>query len=174
MNKERLVTLTLIILAAATARLLPHPHNVAPIAAIALFAGAHFERKWQAFVLPLLAMLVSDAIIGFYDAMWVTYLAFATVVCLGFLLRKNKSFLAVAGATVSGSVLFFLVSNFALWMHHNLYPHTLDGIMESYTMALPFFRNTLIGDLFYSGLLFGGFALAERKFTPLRSNRVSA
>ena len=173
MNKERLVTLTLIILAAATSRILPHPDNVAPIAAIALFAGAHFERKWQAFALPIAAMLASDSIIGFYDAMWVTYIGFAAVVCIGFLLRQNKSFLRVLGATIGGSVAFFLISNFALWAHHDLYPHTLEGVMESYAMALPFFRNSLIGDLFYTGLLFGGFALAERKFTPLRSSRVS-
>jgi hypothetical protein len=169
MNKDRLITLSLIILAAAASRLLPHPENVAPIAAIALFAGAKFETKGLAFAVPALAMLVSDVFIGFYSGMWVTYMAFAAIVCLGFLLRSSKGFAATAAATIAGSVLFFLITNFALWSSHGLYPQTLDGIMQSYTAALPFFRNSLLGDAFYSALLFGGFALAERRFLRLQT-----
>jgi len=168
MNKERLFTLTLIILAAAASRLLPHPDNVTPIAAIALFAGAHFERKWLAFFVPLSAMLLSNAIIGFYDQMYVTYIAFALIVCIGFVLRGKRTFLPVVLATLAGSVSFFLITNCALWIHNDLYPKTIDGIITGYVMAIPFFKNTLIGDLFYSGLLFGGFALAERRFTRLQ------
>lgn len=172
MNKERVITLTLIILAAAASRILPHPVNVTPIAAIALFAGAHFTSKLLAFIVPIVAMIISDAIIGFYPQLWVTYIAFAGVVAVGFWLRNRKNITNVAVATVSGSVLFFLVTNFPLWSHYNMYPHTLDGIVQSYTMALPFFRNSLAGDLFYSALLFGGFALAERKFTALQAQQV--
>jgi hypothetical protein len=174
MNKDRLITLSLIILAAAASRLLPHPENVAPIAAIALFAGAKFENKALAFAVPALAMLLSDAFIGFYSGMWVTYMAFAAIVCIGFLLRRKQDFSRVALATVAGSVLFFLVTNFALWSSHGLYPQTLDGIMQSYTAALPFFRNSLLGDAFYTALLFGGFALAERRFSRLQTNLASA
>ncbi len=166
MNKERLTALCLIILAAALSRVLPHPHNVAPIAAIALFSGAHFERKWMAFALPLLAMLVSDAVIGFYPEIWVTYLAFSLVVCLGLVLARNKGVLQVACATLAGSVTFFLITNFAPF--YTLYPHTMDGIAQSYAMALPFFRNTLLGDAFYVTILFGGFALMQRKFSRLQ------
>jgi hypothetical protein len=171
MNKERFITLTLIVLAAAVSRILPHPANIAPISAIALFAGAHFERKSLAFAVPLAAMLLSDAIIGFYPQLWVTYMAFALVVCVGFLLRKNMGILQVSCATLGSSVLFFLITNFSLWSHYDMYSHDLSGIMQGYTMGLPFFRNTLLGDLFYSALLFGGFALAERKFTVLRTQK---
>lgn len=173
MNKERLIALTLIILTAAASRLLPHPPNVAPIAAIALFAGAQFERKWLAFAVPLLALVISDMVIGFYDQVAVTYLAFAVIVCLGFALRGHQRFLPIAGATLAGSVLFFLTTNCALWIHNDLYPKTLEGVMQGYTAALPFFRNTLLGDAFYSALLFGGFALAERRMAWLKSRSVA-
>jgi hypothetical protein len=169
MNKDRLITLSLIILAAAASRLLPHPDNVAPIAAMALFAGAKFENKQLAFAIPAMAMLLSDAVIGFYSGMWITYMAFAAVVCIGFMLRSKQDVMHTALATVAGSVLFFLVTNFALWSSHGLYSHTLDGIMQSYTMALPFFRNSLLGDAFYSAILFGGFALAERRYSRLQA-----
>jgi hypothetical protein len=169
MNKERLLTLSLLVFAAAIARIVPHPANVAPIAAIALFSGAQFDRKWQAFSIPLAAMLLSDLVIGFYSQMWVTYLAFAAVVCIGFKLRGNPGFTKLLLGTLAGSIAFFLITNFALWSHYEMYPHTLDGIMQSYTMALPFFRNSLFGDLFYSGLLFGGFILAQRSFPALKA-----
>lgn len=167
MNKERLIALFMIILAAAAARLLPHPANVTPVAALALFSGAQFERKWLAFAVPFAALLLSDAVLGFYDQMWVTYLGFAAVTALGLLLHGNVKPLPVAAATLSGSVLFFLITNCAL-LHYGLYPQTWDGMMTGYTMALPFFRNTLLGDAFYVALLFGGFALAERRFDWLR------
>lgn len=169
MNRERLITLTLIVLAAAASRLLPHAPNVAPIAAIALFGGAQFERKWLAFAVPFLALLLSDAVIGFYEQMWVTYLAFAAVVCIGFALRGRLRFLPVTGAAVLSSALFFLITNCALWLPYDIYPKTAAGVLLGYEAALPFFRNTLLGDLFYTALLFGGFALAERKLTWLKA-----
>jgi hypothetical protein len=169
MPKERLITLLAIILAAAMSRVMPHPVNVAPITAIALFAGAHFSDRRLAFGVPLMAMLASDVMIGFYSGMWVTYLAFALTVCIGMKLKGRVRPMPVAAASVAGSVLFFLVTNFALWPGHTLYPHTLEGIVQSYAAALPFFQNSLLGDLFYTTLLFGGFALAERRFAPLKA-----
>lgn len=168
MNKERLITLSAIVLVAAASRLLPHPANVAPITALALFAGAHFERRWLAFAVPLSAMFLSDIFIGFYDQMWVTYIAFSAVVCIGFALRGRVRALPVVGAALGSSVLFFLVTNFSLWLPYDLYPKTAEGIVAGYVAALPFFAHTLLGDLFYTVLLFGGFAVAERKYVWLR------
>lgn len=168
MNKERLVTLSLIIIFAAASRLLPHPANVTPVAALALFAGAQFERKWLAFAVPLAAMLLSDLVIGFYPGMWVTYLAFAAIACIGFALRGRARALPVIGASLAGSAAFFLMTNFALWLPHDLYPKTWEGIIAGYIAALPFFTHTVLGDLFYAGLLFGGFTLAERRYSALR------
>lgn len=174
MNKERLLALIAIILAAAACRLLPHPANVTPIAAIALFAGAHFQRTSLAFAIPLLAMLASDAVIGFYSGMWVVYLAFAVIVAIGMLLRGHITPLPVAAATLASSGSFFLITNFAPIHHSGLYPHTLEGVLQSYTMALPFFTNTLLGDAFFVALLFGGFVLLERKYRPLQLQPIAA
>lgn len=167
MHKQRLFTLSLIILAAAASRLLPHPANVAPIAAIALFAGAYFERKWLAFAVPLAAMLVSDAILGFHNTLLAVYIGFAVIVCLGFTLRHNTHFLPVALVTLIGSTLFFIISNVGVWLTGGLYPITDQGLIECFTAAIPFFGNSLAGDLFYSALLFGGFRIAEMKIPAL-------
>lgn len=174
MNVERLITLSLIVLAASLSRLVPHPYNFAPITAIALFGAAKFERKWEAFVIPALVLLLSDAIIGFYPQMGVTYFAFAVIACIGFGLRNHQGSLPVLAATLGSSVLFYLITNFALWLPYDLYPATVEGVMESYIAALPFFKNTLAGDVFYAALLFGGFALAERRFTRLQPGRPMA
>lgn len=162
MNKT--TTLALIIFAAAASRLLPHPDNVTPIAAMALFAGTYFDRKAIAFAVPLLAMLASDAVIGFYPQMWLTYAAFALVVGIGFLLRGHVKFMNVAMAMFSSSVLFFVITNFTPLMHPSLYPDSLEGIIAGYEAALPFFRNTVLGDMFYTALMFGGMTLANKRF----------
>ncbi len=166
MNKERLITLSLIILIAAASRLLPHPANVTPITAIALFAGVHFSKKWLAFAVPVLAMLVSDMVIGFHDTMWAVYLGFALVVALGFVLNSRKGILPVAITTLCASIVFFVVSNLGVWISP-LYPTTIEGLVACFTAAIPFFTNSLFGDAFYVTLLFGGFALAQKRFPIL-------
>ncbi|MFW0777120.1 MAG: DUF6580 family putative transport protein [Rickettsiales bacterium] len=166
MNKERLITLSLIILIAAASRLLPHPANVTPITAIALFAGAHFSKKWLAFAVPVLAMLVSDMVIGFHNTMWAVYLGFALVVALGFVLNSRKGILPVAITTLCASIVFFVVSNLGVWISP-LYPTTIEGLVTCFTAAIPFFTNSLFGDAFYVTLLFGGFALAQKRFPIL-------
>ena len=167
MNKERLIILSLMVLAAAASRVVPHPYNFTPIAAIALFSGATFERKWLAFAVPLLALFISDAVMGFYAQMWVIYAAFAAIVCIGFALRKRAEFLLIAAGTLSGAVLFFLITNFAPLVDQP-YPRNLDGVLQSYAAGIPFFRNTLLSDIFYSVLLFGGFAWAEKTYAGLK------
>ena len=173
MNKERLLALTLVIFAAAVSRLLPHPENVAPIAAIALFGGAKFERKWLAFLIPALALLVSDAIIGFYAGMGVVYASFAVITCIGLTLRKHKNTPAIILASLGSSVIFFLITNCSFLVSHTPYPTGMEGLMMSYEAGIPYFRNTLLGDLFYNALLFGGFALAERRFSFLRARSLA-
>lgn len=164
MHKTSFLAITLLIFLAALTRLLPHPPNVAPIAAIALFAGAHMQHRGLAFLIPLAAMLLSDVIIGFHPGMFAVYLGMLAVTCIGLLLlRRKRGVWRVFSASVAGSAVFFAVTNF-VWLHnaHQLYEYSWQGMMESYAMALPFFRNTLLGDLFFSGLLFGGYALLRR------------
>lgn len=170
MNTPRLMTLSLMILAAAASRLIPHLPNFTPVAAMALFAGAEFERKWHAFVVPFAALLLSDAVLGFYglSEMAATYAGFAAVVCIGFAVRRHPQFVPIACATLAGALAFFLITNCALLVNPGLYPHNLQGLMEGYIAGLPFFRNTLASDILYSAVLFGGLALAERKYAWLK------
>ncbi len=160
--KPRMALLLSMIFAAAALRLLPHPTNFEPIGALALFAGAHLEKR-RAFVIPLVAMLLSDAVIGFHSQMAVVYGAFVLIVCMGSLLKERTTAGAVTASAFSASLLFFILTNFGVWALDSLYPHTPTGLIACYVAALPFFANSIAGTLFYSAILFGGFALAERK-----------
>ena len=159
---------TLMVFAAAFVRLLPHPPNFAPIAAMALFGGAYFSKKSFAFAIPLLAMFVTDAIIGFYSYAWMVYISFALIVLLGIVMLKKVSVKNVVLASVTASVSFFVITNFGVWMLGTLYPKTPAGLMESYIAAIPFFQNSLIGDLFFSGVMFGVYELVKHKVPALQ------
>ena len=165
--KPRTKLLIGMILAAAAMRLLPHPSNFTPIGALALFAGAQFDDKRWAFIVPLAAMLLSDLALGFHGQMPIVYSAFAVIVALGFLLKENKTWLRVTGASLAAATFFFVVSNFSVWAFDGLYPLTMQGLVTCYIAAIPFFQNWLIATLFYSAVLFGGFALAEKKLPAL-------
>lgn len=169
MNHSRLIALLSAIVVAAALRLVPHLPNFSPIDAMALFSGAYLGRRMLAFLAPLGAMVLSDAILGFYSGFWITYLAFALIVLVGWVALGRASPLRVGGAAVASSVLFFLVSNFGTWSVGDMYPHTLSGLGACYLAAIPFFRNTLAGDLFYVILLFGGFHIAELLLPRLRT-----
>ncbi|MBI2098638.1 MAG: hypothetical protein HYT49_03245 [Candidatus Wildermuthbacteria bacterium] len=149
------------------ARLLPHIPNFAPIAGLALFAGVYASKtsKWYLFT-PVAAMLVSDLFVGFYEprTMAVVYASFFAIGFMGFLVRKYKSAgwrsATIALATFAGSTLFYLTTNFAVWAFSGMYAPTLDGLLLSYYMALPFFKLTILGDLFYVSLFFGIYEFA--------------
>ena len=158
--------------AAALLRLVPHPPNFAPIGSVALFGGAKL-KGWQAYVVPLLAMLVTDPIRswmegGFAPYSWftlVTYSSFLISVVLGRLfLRQTNSVPRIASVAFLGSLQFYLITNFAVWAGaHTLYAHTWAGLVECYVAALPFFGRTVLADLFYTGVLFTAYALLSRK-----------
>ena len=165
----RLLTILSAILLAAALRLVPHPPNFTPIAAMALFGGAYLGRRWLAFAAPLGALLLSDFVLGFYPELVFVYLSTAATVAIGWVLAKRRSVLSIGLAAIAGSVLFFAVTNFGVWLVMDYYPKTLAGLAACYDAAIPFFQNTLAGDLFFSALLFGGFALAERRVPLLRA-----
>jgi hypothetical protein len=168
MRTPRLSALILLVLAAAATRLLPHPPNVTSVSALALFGGAYLSNRWLAFALPLLALLGSDLLLGFYPGMAVQYLSFAVVICIGLTLRRRRSVARVTVAAVASAVSFFVLTNFGVWALGTLYPKTLAGLGACFVAAIPFFRNTLAGDLFYTAVLFGGFHLLEQRFNGLR------
>jgi hypothetical protein len=166
---------------AAVGRIIPHPPNFAPMTALALFAGAYVSRRWLAFLVPLVAMLVGDCCLelatrwahaygaanwlagthGFYSSMWTTYLAFVLVVAIGCWLGRRAGVLRIGIATFASSLTFFIVTNFAVWATESLYPHTLSGLVNCYFVALPFFGNTVGSDAIFVSILFGGLALLE-------------
>lgn len=173
---SRVMLVIAIVVSAALSRLLPHVPNVTPITAVALFAGAYFSDRRLAFAVPLAALFLSDIVLGF-DRLGETvavYLSFALVVALGLWVGHRRSALRVGAAALSASVLFFAITNFAVWAFGTLYPNTWAGLVQCYVAALPFFRHTLAGDLAYTILLFGGFALLERRIPALRESPVAA
>lgn len=167
--------ITALILGAAAMRIIPHPPNFTPVAALALFGGARFDRKVWAFAVPLIAMLLSDSVLelitgqGFHSGMYAVYASFAIVVALGLWLHRHGGAVNTGLAAFAASGLFFLTTNFAVWLQPQpaLYPRTGAGLLACYTAAIPFFGPTLAGDLLYTAVLFGAFALAERRFRVL-------
>lgn len=168
MIKPRLVALISIVLAAAATRLIPHPPNMTSIAAVALFGGAYFQDRRLAFAVPLAALFLSDLVLGLYDGMLIVYVSFALIVGAGLWLRPRRQPALIAGAALFSAVLFFVLTNFGVWAFGHLYPKTSTGLVACYVAALPFFRNSIEGDLIYTLLLFGGFAALERRFAGLR------
>jgi hypothetical protein len=167
-NRARLLALLAAIFAAAAMRLLPHPPNFSPIAAVALFSGAYLSKRAIAFVAPIAALLLSDLFLGFYPELVFVYLSVAAIVLIGWAISKRKSAGWVAAAALASSLLFYLVTNFGVWLVMDYYPKTLAGLAACYVAAVPFFQNTLAGDLVFTALLFGGFYLAERAAPALR------
>ncbi len=167
-NHTRLLALLSAILVAAALRLVPHPPNFTPIGAMALFSGAYLGRRGLAFVAPLGALLLSDLVLGFYHGMVTVYATVALIVLVGWVALARVSPIRVGAAALASSVLFFVITNFGMWLFSGFYPLTVAGLGACYVAAIPFFQNTVAGDLFYSALLFGGFALLERTVPRLR------
>lgn len=179
MNK-RIIILSGLILAAAVSRLIPHPYNFAPIGAMSLMGAAYFSDKKLSFILPLLAMFLSDLLINnvlyasYYQGFtiftpgfaWV-YGSIALIVIAGIFLLKKVTLPRVLIGSLSASVIFFVVSNFGVWLSDPDYPLNLGGLLLCYEMAIPFFHNTVLGDLVYSGVLFGGFEYAKTRIPEL-------
>jgi hypothetical protein len=168
----KIVFITILILVGAGFRLIPHWPNFTPIAAIALFGGTYLKKKHLAFIIPFAVLFLSDIIIGFHNNMLAVYTSFAIIVLIGFLLRQNVKVTNVIIASLSSSVLFFLITNFSAWLTMPfIYTHDFVGMIMCYTAAIPFFFNGLSGDLFFNGVLFGVFYFANVKFPVLVKER---
>ena len=180
-NRSRFLFLCALGVIAAVTRALPHPNNVSPMAAVALFGAATFGSKRWGLAVPLLSLLLSDFLLdltfragiqpnwGFYPGQWVVYLCALLTIGLGFAIRHRKNPNTILAATLASSLVFFIVTNLVhMYGPESIYPLTLEGFTTSYIKALPFFLNSLLGDLFFSGLLFGGLAFAESRFPAIR------
>ena len=176
MNKNLItpgfLLLTGIIIAAAFFRLIPHPPNFAPIAAMALFGGAYFSKKWAAFLIPLAAMFVTDLFLGFHATMWAVYLSFALIVVIGMMMIKQKKVGNIFFASVTASVTFFVLTNFGVWLSTPYYAKTGTGLAACFTAAIPFFHQTLLSDLFFVAIMFGLYELVKSKFPVLAQSKI--
>jgi len=168
------------ILLAAISRLIPHPHNFSPIGGMALFGAAYFTKRQWAFIVPLVSMWISDLALNnivygayfnhfvwFYSGSLFTYGAFALIVLLGMFALKKVHIYNLVLSALGASVIFFIVSNFGVWLSGIMYPKDLNGLAACYVAGIPFFQNTILGDLFYSAVLFGTFELSVRKVPRL-------
>ena len=168
----RFLVLAGMILFAGFTRLIPHPPNFTAVGAMALFGGAYFNKKSLAFAVPIIAMFLTDLILGLHQGMYSVYLSFILIVMIGMTLKDRIKIGNIFLASVSASVLFFIITNFAQWLSFPLYSKDIAGLIECYTAAVPFFGYTILGDLFFVGVLFGAFELAKNKFPQLARVKV--
>jgi len=152
------------------ARLVPHPWNATPVMAIALFGGTYLSKRW-AILLPLLIIAISDLILGWHSTIAFTWGAFILTGMLAWWVRRQPSSSRILMGALAGSMLFFVITNFGVWITGELYPRTFAGLWTCYAAAIPFFRSSLLGDLVYTTVFFGSYALATRPrlAQPVRS-----
>ncbi|MEX0944767.1 MAG: DUF6580 family putative transport protein [Balneolaceae bacterium] len=187
MNKKSILIITGFIVFAALSRLLPHAYNFTPIGAIALFGAAYFTNKKWAFIVPIMALWISDLLLNniiysaYYEGFaWFTggflylYGSIAVTVLLGFLILKKITVGRVLGGAIGASLIFFIVSNFGVWLASPLYPPTLEGFIMCYTAAIPFFHYTLAGNVVYGAVLFGGYEWLKSAYPSLEPIRVNS
>ena len=160
-DNTRIALVVGLVLLAVIIRLLPLPPNFAPITAVAIFGGALLPGRFSVAV-PLAAMIVSDLFLGLHSLIWATWGGFALIALMSSRYVTKNSPTTVLGASVGASILFFVITNFAVWLEGRLYAPTLEGLVSSYVNAVPFFRNTLLSDLFFTITLFGAYALAYK------------
>lgn len=154
-NKYILVFL-LIVVTSFSNVLLANIPNFSPITSVALFSGFYLSNKKVAIIIPIACMLISDYFIGFHSLMWAVYLSFSVIVILGFFMKKANSKLIILNSIFS-AVLFFIVTNFAVWSTGSFYPKDFTGLLSCFSMGIPFFKYTLLSAIIFSLILFGGY-----------------
>ena len=159
LSKKQLIIIAFMLIAVLF-RLVPHLPNFTPITAIALFGGLYFSNKTLAYVVPLFIMVLSDLFLGFHSISIVVYAAFLFVSFIGTQSKKPSVF-----AILLSSISFFVITNFGVWLIS--YPKSWVGLVECYTLAIPFFRNSLLGDFFYAGLMIYGFNFVQKRYLQL-------
>ena len=176
LNKATIIYLLVLIAAASLYRAVDNRMwGFAPQIAMALFGGMAIRNRTWAFALPLFSLFISDVIYevlhvnglsslqGFYDGQWVNYLVMGSVTFIGFLFKKVNIVNILVGSLIA-PIYFFLASNFMVWLGVGvvLCPRTWAGLVECYTQALPFFKGSVLGTLFFSTIFFSVYYLVKR------------
>ncbi|MBU2575968.1 hypothetical protein KKF64_02685 [Patescibacteria group bacterium] len=163
MNKTHTIILALVFAAMTIImRLTPHPWNFSPMGALFLFSGFALPRRWM--FLPLIALSATDVIIGTYQwqVMMIVYGTYSVMMFSAYYIRtQGYGMASVLGLSIGSAILFFITTNFAHWMFFGGYAHNASGLMSAYAAGIPFFRNSLLGYVFYSAVFFGVYELAK-------------
>jgi hypothetical protein len=158
---NQIFALVLMVVVAAFSRLIPHPWNFTAIGAMALFGGAYFSKR-MSLIIPIAALVLSDLVLGFHVTMVFVYGAFMLTVLIGWTLSEKKTVFKVGTLSLVTSSLFFLITNFGVWMMQDMYPKNAAGLVECYVAAIPFFGNQIAGDLFFAAILFGAYETLKK------------
>jgi len=179
--KKNFILLAVVVFSAAFIRLVDHEPNFSPLGAMALFSGAFFSNIYVAIAMPILSLLLGDALMGFNgwaypEQIVVVYGTFVLITLLGRgILSNNKHVARIGVSSLLASIAFFIITNFAVWAQGfwsvGLYPTTAAGLIQSYVMAIPFFHNTLFSDLMYSGIFFGTYYLIKINLPALQEQK---
>jgi len=167
-NRQQQFLAFFLVFAGVLFRLLPHPENFTPVTAAALFAGVALPAGLAIFV-PLLVMVISDLVIGPHPLFWLVWGCFFLTTLIGVRVRNEAQPGKIVLATVAGSTLFFVLTNLGVFLFQGMYPKNFSGLADCYILALPFFRNSLLGDLFFSFCFFGSFVLAKHFYSKAHS-----
>ena len=152
----------MIIFILAFSRIIPHPPNFTPILGMAVFAGTVFDKKVFSFLIPLLAMILSDLFLGLHSGIFIVYLAICLNVVIGIYFINKIRYFRILGSLIAGSLVFFIVTNFAVWLYSGMYLYNFDGLLSCYIMAIPFFQNTIISSILYGSGAFFLFELSNK------------
>jgi hypothetical protein len=159
----------LLILLAVASRLLPHPPNFTAVGAVAVFAGFFFTKQREALGVSLGALVLSDLYLGFHSILIWVYGAFAICVLLGRFLKPREgepvSWGPILFGNLSAAVLFFVITNFGVWLQGSMYPSTWSGLSACFEAAIPFFRNSLSSQLLFGAALFSAHRLLRGSLT---------
>ena len=158
-----LLVILIMIAAVTLTRLIPHPSNFTAVGATALFAGFYFSKRGMALLVPVLALLFSDLLIGFHSTMFYVYAAVILSALLSFQFLKENSLLKTGLFSLGSSVIFFVVTNLGVWAQGSMYSMDLQGLIKCFVMAIPFFKNQILGDLVYTALFFAVWEFARRQ-----------
>lgn len=170
MNKAlspRIIFVVTAVAFAALTRILPHPPNFTAVGAMALFAGACMANRWLSLLVPMIALFITDIFLGFHNTMWAVYGSVGLTTVMGWFISKRQNFLTVTGASIISALMFFYITNAAMWVvgffGPGFYPQTSEGLSLAIEAGIPFRNDGIISQLLYTGILFGAFHLARVK-----------
>ncbi|MEK6775222.1 MAG: DUF6580 family putative transport protein [Bdellovibrionota bacterium] len=168
MTQSKLIFLVGLMCVGILSRWIPHPMNFTAVGAIALLIGSTYRMRWVSLVLPMLILFLSDLVLGLHSTMIYVYSAFLISILMGQLIPKQNYFqksqaVKILGLSLSSSLIFFVITNFGVWISGGLYLKTFQGLVTCFVMAIPFLKNQVLGDLFFSGILFSAYELLSRR-----------